>query len=239
MYKTTHTEVGQLIENIFLSDESIDANRDSIKKRYAAVRAVDIVIASLITLFGFGLVFMIIRRKDLQPIKVKGWRLILLSLVGNTFIIAGQLFVKVNFSFILEDNELNLAGKPTNPTEDVPLEPSTIMNIYGGNCLAQDLEFCFFFPLFIIPYFLRAIRLITIFKQHKKYVLKKRRNGVVAFKRIESSYCVGEATLAFWLIIILVALLALFCVNVADGFDKSYLIPSYNLGQCLPTSTLS
>lgn len=82
----------------------------------------------------------------------------------------------------------------------------------------------------MIPYFLRAIRLITIFKQHKRYVLKKRRSGVVAFKRIESSYCVGEATLAFWLIFILIGLLALFCANVAARFNDSFLIPSYNLG---------
>jgi hypothetical protein len=80
-------------------------------------------------------------------------------------------------------------------------------------------------PLFLIPYMLRAVRLITIFKQHKEYVLKKRRNGVVAFKRIESRFCVSETTLAFWMIFVILLLMAFFTYNILEDYKYSNLIP--------------
>lgn len=97
------------------ADDNIEAEVDAVTSRFTATRSVDIVIGALVGLFTLGLVFMIIRRKDLQPIKVKGWRLVTISLVGNAFSILGQLFVKANYSRILEDREIVIILNQTQP----------------------------------------------------------------------------------------------------------------------------
>ena len=101
-------------------------------------------------------------------------------------------------------------------------------------CLAQNLRFCFFYPIFLIPYFLRALRLIKIFTTHKTYVIKKMKEGISNFKKVESSYCIREGNLACWFIIVLIIFLCLFVFNIINEYFYEIFLPNFNYGQCLP-----
>jgi len=51
-------------------------------------------------------IYFIIRRRELQPIKVKGWKLITLSLIGNMLVILSDFFIKYSRSYLNENDDL-------------------------------------------------------------------------------------------------------------------------------------
>ena len=85
-------------------------------------------------------------------------------------------FTKIANSYVLQNNEVNAID----PNQQ-QLSPEQFDHLNDTICLGQSLRFCLFWPIFYIPYFLRAIRLLKVFQEHKKYVMKKRKQGVVAF----------------------------------------------------------
>jgi hypothetical protein len=78
------------------------------------------------------------------------------------------------------------------------------------------------------------MRIYTVFSQHKHYVLKKRRDGVIAFRRIEDTYCIREANLALFFIIALVFFMGALMINIFSGYKFHKFFPLHNLGQCIP-----
>jgi len=78
------------------------------------------------------------------------------------------------------------------------------------------------------------MRIYTVFSQHKHYVLKKRRDGVIAFRRIEDTYCIREANLALFFIIALVFFMAALMVNIFSDYEFHKFFPLHNMGQCIP-----
>jgi hypothetical protein len=78
------------------------------------------------------------------------------------------------------------------------------------------------------------MRIYTVFSQHKHYVLKKRRDGVIAFRRIEDTYCIREANLALFFIIALVFFMAALMVNIFSDYEFHKYFPLHNVGQCVP-----
>ena len=67
--------------------------------------------------------------------------------------------------------------------------------------------------------------------------MKKRNQGVFAFDRIEATYCIRETTLTMWFLIVLLAFLLILFVNIFEDYRYTeYLIPTYNMNQCLPNS---
>ena len=202
----------------------------AIKSKWRQRRNIDIGIESVIFVASVGLIISIIRRRDLQPIKIKGWKYICLSIVGMILSIIGNWFIKMTTSFIHEDTEVKSVLDVYIPCTDmvIPLDLDSLTRYSDVICLVNTLRLCFFCPVYIIPYFLRAIRIKTIFKQHKEYVLKKRKNGVVAFHGIESAYCVRESILAFWLIFILVCMMTLFIISITNDYSFYTYLPVYN-----------
>lgn len=65
-------------------------------------------------------------------------------------------------------------------------------------------------------------------------MIKKRKSGVLAFKRIESSVCIRESSLAMWLIVVILIMLFVFIFNLLNDFKYSMYVMSYNYGQCIP-----
>lgn len=165
-------------------------------------------------IFANGIVlFMFAKRRDLQPIRVKGWKLVFMSLLGNLCIVIMDIVIKILRSYIIE-NDTIVSLSDFTPNAEFPFSDETEAQYSNGSCFAQSLRFCFFFPLFIVPYFLRGIRLLKIFQQHKEYVMKKRRTGIVQFEKFERSYCIRETNLAAWFLGIMFILLCFFGVNV-------------------------
>jgi hypothetical protein len=86
-----------------------------------------------------------------------------------------------------------------------------------------------FNPCFYIPYFLRAIRLKTIFDQHKKYVMKKKKDGVVAFAKIEETYCLREGNLAVWFFLLLLITISIMIFSITTNFVHVEYVPNNNV----------
>ena len=80
------------------------------------------------------------------------------------------------------------------------------------------------------------MRIRTVFQQHKHYVLKKRKDGVIAFKRIEDTYCIKEGNLALFFVLAIMLTLGALVGNIFTDYKYHYYFPLHNLNQCIPTS---
>lgn len=77
--------------------------KECITKGYDNERYLDFsVMAAIVVVYVIVLV-LIVKRRELQPIKLKGWRLICISLVGSCAIIFCDFLIKIFRSF-LEEN---------------------------------------------------------------------------------------------------------------------------------------
>ena len=215
-----------------------------ITKSYDNERIWDLSAMSAIVVVYVIVIIMIVKRRELQPIKLKGWRLICISLVGSCAIIFCDFLIKIFRSFLEENLQISQyypdfrgAALP-GATNDCDYPWSNRCNyehtVRQGICLMQSLRYCFFRPIFVIPYLLRTMRIYTVFSQHKHYVLKKRRDGVIAFRRIEDTYCIREANLALFFIIALVFFMAALMVNIFSDYEFHKFFPLHNMGQCIP-----
>lgn len=150
--------------------KSIDEVIEDIQAAHKRLIGIDTIIAVIVLVLTIVLIGLIIRRKELQPIKVKGWKLITLSIFGNSMAILVDFLIKNNYSVLAENEDIinsDITHKANlNMITDgaFPLNELEIQQVYEYNCMAQSLRSCFFGPLFLLPYFLRAIRLLSIFK---------------------------------------------------------------------------
>ena len=62
-----------------------------------------IVFMVLVLLINLAVVVLVFRRRELQPIKVKGWKLICLSLLGNMLVIEGDM-LEILFDTVKHEN---------------------------------------------------------------------------------------------------------------------------------------
>lgn len=72
-------------------------------KSYKTERIVEMSAMAAIGLVYVVVIIMIVKRRELQPIKLKGWRLICISLVGSCAIIFCDFLIKL-FRSQLEEN---------------------------------------------------------------------------------------------------------------------------------------
>jgi len=95
-------------------------------------------------------------------LRSKGAKLIIISTVGNFLYTALILIVKIY-------NNVHELGFVYAKSEEDLRNPSCVLGL---------VESGFAFPLFIIPYFLRAFRLFQVFTAHHRQYLEKKRNGI-------------------------------------------------------------
>ena len=61
---------------------------------------------SAFTLVYAIVIILIVKRRELQPIKMKGWRLIVVSLMGSGFLLISEFLAKVFKSQLVENNTI-------------------------------------------------------------------------------------------------------------------------------------
>lgn len=86
--------------------ETIHRIINDIQARHKQEVGIDIIIAVVILLLTIVLIGFIIKRKELQPIKVKGWKLITLSIFGNSMAILVDFLIKSNYSALAENEDI-------------------------------------------------------------------------------------------------------------------------------------
>ena len=77
--------------------------KECITKSYDNERIWDLSVMAAIVVVYVIVIILIVKRRELQPIKLKGWRLICISLVGSCAIIFCDFLIKIFRSF-LEEN---------------------------------------------------------------------------------------------------------------------------------------
>ena len=100
-------------------------------------------------------------------------------------------------------------------------------------CYLHTVEPCIFIPIFLIPYFLRAVRLRKIFEHHKIYYLEKKATNKYSFEKRDKSVCIRELSLAIWFISIMIFLCIVLVFNLQEGFETDVYIPSHSLDDCM------
>jgi len=140
---------------------SSSPSEPDIKSHFQLVRSIDIAVVTTLMIINISVITFIIRRRQLQPIKVKGWKLITLSLIGNMLVIFSDFFIKYSKSFLNENEQLVENGYPA--LWNLNDANSAKQHINETMCTSQSLRVCLFWPVFFIPYFLRSIRLMKIF----------------------------------------------------------------------------
>ena len=125
------------------------------------------------------------------------------------------------------DMELDMGSTPI---------PSTSNTALQFSCTLSHIQYGFFLPMFMLPYFFRCFRLLQVFRAHNRHFVLKKKKGVFAFKRVKSLYCVRETNLIKWLIIVLIPFLVLTLVALFDVDFRTY-FPSFEVFDCLRTDT--
>ena len=101
-------------------------------------------------------------------------------------------------------------------------------------CYLKTLNGLIFVPVFLIPYYLRGIRLRALFLQHRKYVVQYMKQGKVTFQKIESSYCIREGNIALWFLLIVAGFSALGFADVFSDFHYHQYLPMHSFCECIP-----
>jgi hypothetical protein len=65
-------------------------------------------------------------------------------------------------------------------------------------------------------------------------VLKKRKDGVIAFRRIEDTYCIREGNLALIFILAIILTLGALVADIFTDYKYHYYFPLHNFDQCIP-----
>jgi len=123
------------------------------------------------------------------------------------FLVLSDIVIKIILTYVI-GNEIKAL---TNPKFDIESLKKTL-------CYLKTVNGLLFLPMFIVPYFLRSFRLRAIFHQHKRYLYKHMKEGFVNFRKIDSSYCLREANLALWFILIIGTCLIVIAANLTTGF---------------------
>jgi hypothetical protein len=116
------------------------------------------------------------------------------------------------------------------------LSPEGLENARHAKCYLHTIQACILAPIFLIPYFLRAIRLKKIFQHHKIYYLEKKSTNKYSFDKREKSLCIRELSLSMWFLFIMLILCAILVVNVSEGFAEDNYIPTHSLDDCMDLS---
>ena len=127
---------------------------------------IDLTLIGIIIVFTMVLMIMIVLRRELQPLKVKNWALILCSVFGCSLIIISNLGVKIikNYTTYLNVWFIEHDKNPGDKSDDEYLR-----NVLDVTCMFKTCHSCIFTPLLILPYFFRAYKLSSIFIQQNKY----------------------------------------------------------------------
>ncbi len=84
------------------------------------------------------------------------------------------------------------------------------------SCALSHLQYGVFLPLLFLPYFLRAYRLYLVYSEHLgHFALKKKKGGVLAFKRVKSLHCAREKNIMKWIVIVTAPLVVLSMIAVS------------------------
>lgn len=128
------------------------------------------ILTQWVYIFDFTLIFiilalymtvlvMICKRRELQPLKVKNYKLIFLSVFASGLLIISNLTLK-----ILKNYMRDLYGSFSNKNEQLVTD-KTIEGLHSASCLIKTCHGCIFAPMMLIPYFFRALKLKAIFDQ--------------------------------------------------------------------------
>ena len=90
----------------FAPDQLKNNSRDCYIESYDNHRILDISIMSTSVLIYLIVIVLIVKRRELQPIKLKGWRLIIISLIGSGFLFISDFLGKIFKSYLIENNEI-------------------------------------------------------------------------------------------------------------------------------------
>jgi membrane-associated HD superfamily phosphohydrolase len=71
------------------------STQQEIEHHYKVVRDIDYSLLAIMLVANIVVLFMFVKRRDLQPIKVKGWKLIFMSLLGNLCIVIMDIVIKI------------------------------------------------------------------------------------------------------------------------------------------------
>lgn len=99
----------------------------AIEKAARDTRIRDLTFIAVVIIVYLYVIVMIIRRRDLQPIKLKGYKLITMSLIGSVLIIVADFLVKILNTYIIAYDEIQkIRGddslKIVNPEDITPVD---------------------------------------------------------------------------------------------------------------------
>lgn len=130
---------------------------DPVKTLTGYTYIIDFVLILIVIVVYTIVLVMICTRRELQPLKVKNYKLIFCSVFASGLLIVSNLALKIIKNYMhdlfnhFQDKDKEL------------LESNTLKQLHDASCLIKTFHGGILAPMMLVPYFFRAFKLKAIF----------------------------------------------------------------------------